>query len=101
MFDRIPMLQKLYVSLNTQLRKIDKDAFSNLKHLIILDLRKNCLEFIDKSHFSNLTKLKTLGNPLNYIKGYVFSNLKSLRHLWLNNIQLTSLGSQSLAGLKN
>ena len=41
------------------------------------------------------------GNPLERIKEYVFSDLKSLCNLCLNNIQLSSLSPKSLAGLSN
>lgn len=52
----------------------------------------------ESSRFSNLTKLETLvldGNPLKRIGEYVFSDLKSLRNLCLNNSQLTLLGPNS------
>ena len=104
LFDGFPMLQRLYVFGNKELRKIDHDAFSNLKHLFDLCLADNCIESIDKSHFYNLTKVDSLildRNPLENIKDYVFSDLKNLQYLSLNNIQLKSLGPQFLAGLNN
>ena len=103
-FDRFPMLQKLLVCENRELRKIDYDAFSNSKHLISLFLNNNCIESIDKKIFSNLTNIETLvldGNPLGHIEENVFSDLKSLRNLCLSNIQLSSLGPKSLSGLNN
>ena len=98
------MLQTLSVYGNRELRKINEDAFSNLKHLFNLYLHNNRIESIDKSHFSNLTKMDSLvldENPLGNIKDYVFSDLKNLQYLSLNNIQLTSLGPQFLAGFNN
>jgi hypothetical protein len=75
-FDRFPILQILSVCENMQLRKIDKDAFSNLKDLIELHL--------DKAHFCNLTKLTALTlighlNLLGDIDENMFSDLSSLK----------------------
>ena len=106
LFDnRFPMLKALLVCENKEIRKIDDDAFSNLKELDYLILKDNSIESIEKCHFSNLTKLIALildGNPLKNIKEeYVFSGLKNLRNLGLNKTQLTSLSPNSLAGLRN
>ena len=103
-FDRFPMLQTLSVYENRELRKIDHDAFSNLKHLVDLQIKYCRIESIEKSYFSSLANLEILvldGNPLREVKEYVFSDLKNLHILSLNNIQLTSLGPKSLAGLNN
>ena len=103
-FDRFPMLQTLNLLNNRELRKIDHDAFSNLKHLLTLNLMYNCINSIEKSHFSSLTKLEILflgGNPLGNIKKYVFSDLKSLRYLSLNNNQLTTIDPISFTGLNS
>ena len=74
-FDLFSILQIFSAFENKQLRKIEDDAFSNLKRLNQLNLNDNCIESIEKCHFSNLTKLKTLilyGNPLKNIKENVF-----------------------------
>ena len=104
-FDRFPMLQTFSAYENKQLAKIDDNAFSQLKHLTDLYLHDNCIESIDKSHFSaDLTKLKILhldGNPFKHIREDAFSDLINLQSLSLNNAQLTSLSPKFLVGLNN
>ena len=60
LFDGFPMLQSLNVSKNTELKTIDLNAFSNLKNLKYLHLKKNQLSELDPGLFSGLANFDTL-----------------------------------------
>ena len=60
LFDGFPMLQSLKVSNNTELKTIDKDAFSDLKNLKYLHLKNNKLSELDPELFSGLVNFEML-----------------------------------------
>ena len=100
LFNGFPMLQSLSVNYNN----IDRDAFSDLKQLISLDLGYNCIYSLDNMIFSCLINLKYLnlrGNEIKCIEANLFSNLKNLRVLDLSNNQLIILEPKAFNSLKN
>ena len=60
MFDEFPSLLYLTITRNKQLRIIDANGFSNLKHLCYLNLSENRIRSIGKRHFSGRNKLQTI-----------------------------------------
>ena len=60
LFDGFPMLQRLKVSHNQELKTIDIDAFANLKNLKYLHLKKNQLSELDPELFSGLVSFEKL-----------------------------------------
>lgn len=104
LFDGFPMVQKLNISNQKDLRIIEFDALSNLKNLEYLNLGYNCIDSIDIRLFSHLINLRSLnlsGNRLESIEEYLFSSLLNLEHLHLNHNQLASLNPKSFVGLNN
>ena len=68
---RFPILRRLFI-MNCNLEVIEKDAFSNIKNLEIVDLSGNKIKFIEKNTFSYLKNLKVLdlsGNGLTNLDG--------------------------------
>ena len=60
LLDGFPILQRLKVSNNTELKTIDLNALSNLKNLKYLHLKKNQLSELDPELFSGLVNFKKL-----------------------------------------
>ena len=104
LLNAFPALQSLEIYKNKELRLIDHDAFSNSKHLVVLNLKDNCIKSISKKHFSDLTELKFINmsnNRLETIEENMFSSQTSLELLVLSNNQLSSLHPKSFADLRN
>ena len=84
LFDGFPILHSLNLSENVKLKKIDKDAFSNLKNLTHLYISYNNLSEIDPEMFSCLKKLKNLDLRYNKLAHFdlkimdYFVNLKEI-----------------------
>ena len=103
LFDKFPMLQTLSLC-DKILEKIDSDVFSNVRHLISLDLSNNSIRYLNEMHFSGLDKLKYLNlsaNQLESIEGNVFSSLKELTVLDLSDNYIHRLNANSFASLTN
>ena len=86
-------LTSLYLSGNP-ISNISSDAFSNLKHLTLLDMVRAQLTSLDTTTTSLPSSLKELylsHNPLSTISGDVFTNLTHLTTLYLDNTRLTRL----------
>ena len=60
LLDGFPMIQILKVFKNTELKTIDLNAFSNLKNLKYLHLKKNQLSELDPELFSGLVNFEML-----------------------------------------
>ena len=104
LFDRFPILQALSISNHIRLRKIDQDAFCDLKQLIYLNLRANCIQSLCKMHFSGLKNLRYLRlskNKLKHIEENLFSSLSNLKALDLSFNNLNVLNPNSFSGLRN
>lgn len=104
LFDGFPTLQALTISNHIRLGTIDQDAFSNLKQLIYLNLRDNCIQSFCKMHFSALEKLKYLRlskNKLQRIEENLFSSLSNLKALDLSFNNLKVLNADLFSSLKN
>ena len=85
LFEGFPMLKSLYVLHNSELKTIDKEAFSNFKNLTELVLISNELSEFDPELFSclkNLGKLNLASNKLTHfdvkIKHYLI-NINEIR----------------------
>ena len=106
MFDAFPSLLYLTIIKNKQLRIIDPDAFSNLKHhLCYLNLSENRIKSIGKRHFSGLNKLQTIdlsNNRLERLRKDAFlSQVESLECLNLNNNKRLKLDPKLFDYLRN
>lgn len=76
----------------------------NYKHLRILDLSKNSLNFLDQGIFDRLETLVELdlsSNGLGFIDDDAFVGLKSLKKLDLSSNNIMELTKKSLKGLSN
>lgn len=77
-----PNLESLKISGNKLLKIIDHDTFSNLKNLKNLVLLSNCIESLEREHFSELINLEVLDISRNAIKtNNMFSNLNNLARI--------------------
>lgn len=105
MFDAFPSLLYLTIIKNKQLRIIDPDAFSNLKHLCYLNLSENRIKSIGKRHFSGLNRLQTIdlsNNRLERLRKDAFlSQVESLEYLNLNNNKSSKLDPKLFDYLRN
>lgn len=97
-------LQHLFLS-NCQIRSIAESAFSQLSHLIELDLSYNQLNYFPSlalQHCSKLKRIQLSGNPIKQIKESDFNSVNSifnhLTHLEVSNAQLESI--ENLQSLK-
>ena len=83
-----PAIQKLTIWSNEYLETIDHDAFSNLKHLRVLEINENYfIESLDVRLFSELVNLESVSMrriQLKVIDGNGFSNLKRLEKIVIN-----------------
>ena len=92
LFDELPMLEKLMINNNKDLRIIDEDAFSNLNKLVYLYLNKNRIESLGAWTFSELANLNHLDlsyNQLESIDENLFSGQQNLKTLYLRGNKLT------------
>ena len=104
MFDEFQLLQSLKIHNNSELLKIEKDVFSNLKQLTCLDLSFNRIESLDKRTFLELVNLETLNlskNQLEFVDENIFSSLKKLKNLDLSRNKLEKLDPKSFVGVEN
>ena len=108
-FDGLKSLRYLYLSRN-RLSDIGLHVFSNqsaLRNLRNIHLNDNLLTALQDGVFDGLKSLRYLylgGNPISDIGLRVFSNrsnLRNLRHIYLNNSLLTSLQDGVLDGLNS
>jgi hypothetical protein len=86
-------LEELYLS-KCRIRRIEANAFSNLKRLKELDLNSNEIEFIDRQAFKglgNLAQLVLWKNKLHRIEHGTFDSLISLKELNLRSNQIEEL----------
>ena len=99
--DKFPMLRYLTIQENEKIKNINRDVFSNLKHLTSLDLSFNSIESLDEMQFAQLKNLQTLnlsGNRLKTIRCNMFSSLKKLTLLFLASNKLANLNLKSFVG---
>jgi Leucine-rich repeat (LRR) protein len=92
MFDELPMLEKLMINNNKDLRIIEEDAFSNLTQLVYLYLNKNRIESLGAWTFFELANLNHLDlsyNQLESIDENLFSGQQNLKTLYLRGNRLT------------
>lgn len=104
MFDGLTKLRSLKIKKSRNPQNVDCDAFSNLKHLVCLDLSSNRIESLDERTFSELVNLETLnlsGNNLISLDENIFSNLKNLRELDLGSNEFKFLDLRLFFGLEN
>lgn len=96
---------KLYYASDCSIKALHKDNFKNLKKLIMLNLSFNQIQRIDSDTFDDLTSLEFLSlrelnnfnfcsvltfcilgdNPIKFMSGKVFKNLKKLTTIQLIN----------------
>ena len=103
MFSLFQTLRDLKINDNKELKKVDYDAFSNLKQLTRLNLNENSIESFDKRHFSelsNLEYLKLSESNIDRLDENMFLNLKKLTNLDLGYCGLEDLNPQWFIGLK-
>ena len=83
-----PAIQSLKIMSNEYLETIDHDAFSNLKHLRVLEINENSIESLDIRLFSELVNLESVSMRRIQLKviddANVFSNLKRLETIVIN-----------------
>ena len=104
LFEGFPMLKRLGITFNFELKQIDKDVFSSLTNLNCLKLIKNSIGTLVKDQFSGLNNLQVLDlsyNSIRTIEENAFSNLKNLHHLDLSTNYLKKLNPNSFIGLEN
>ena len=98
--DQFPMLRELYIN-HCNLETIEDNAFSNLKHLVRLDLNTNFFVTLKKQYFPKLINLQYLilkYNRIEYIEKNVFSNLKNLKAIDLRENKLSVLDRETFVG---
>jgi len=89
---------------NNIMQKIDKQVFTNLTQLELLDLSGNKLKAIQKEAFSQLTSLQILmfaNNRITSIEDGSFENMANLRTLNLANNKLQTISRGMFRGLHN
>ena len=77
---RFPSLSK-FCMVKCNVETIEDDAFSQLKELIVLDLRENLLERLYKRDFSQLVNLEYINvrkNRIEFIENGIFSHMTKL-----------------------
>ncbi|CAD5222310.1 unnamed protein product [Bursaphelenchus xylophilus] len=98
-----PRLQSLYI-MNNILKSFDKQTFSDLINLEMLDLSGNKLNSIKMDHFGPLSKLQHLhlsNNQIQEIENGAFSLLKNLKVLNLAGNSITNITKAMFKGLEN
>lgn len=100
LFDRFANLHTLKI--DQGFRLIDNDIFSNLKHLVNLEMSNGFIESLNQRFFSQLTKLESLyicSNGIASIEENTFLYLKNLHNFQFHYNNLTKLNAKSFAGL--
>jgi Leucine-rich repeat (LRR) protein len=100
LFDKFPNLNTL--NIHQGFRLIDADIFSNLKHLVNLEMSNGFIESLNQPFFSKLTKLQSLNicsNGIKCIEENTFSHLKNLHTFQFNYNHLEKLNAKSFVGL--
>ena len=100
LFDRFVNLHTLKI--DQEFRLIDNDVFSNLKHLVNLEMSNGFIESLDQRFFSQLTKLESLkihSNGISSIEENTFLHLKNLNNFQFHYNNLSKLNAKSFAGL--
>ncbi len=92
---------------SNQISNIKNELFSDLKNLKHLDLCSNQIQDLNNKIFYGLINLESLNlsfNKIEYLDIFKFisddSSLNGLKHLFLNDNQIKSLGENCFNGLK-
>lgn len=103
LFDGFPMLEKLMIYLNSEIKIIDHDSFSGLKKLVHLSMRSNGNATIEQEHFLGLDNLQEFFLRFDRIssKAGTFSSLKNLRKLSFYRINFNNMNPQMFIDLGN
>ena len=93
-FDGFPMLQSLKVVSNSELKTIDKEAFSNLKNLRELELFFNDLSELHTELFSSLVNLEELFLGYNKLKYFDLKIMDYIVNVKVINLVENPIGNK-------
>ncbi|KAK9874807.1 hypothetical protein WA026_005615 [Henosepilachna vigintioctopunctata] len=103
LLEGLDQLQVLDLSINDLSSSwVNRDTFSGLVRLVVLNLSRNRLTRIDSNLFHDLYTLQILNlehNSIEFIAEYAFSELKNLHSLTLSNNRISSIEAFHFAGV--
>lgn len=91
-------IQRLDLSIN-KINQIDEAAISGMPELTWLDLSENRIYNLPSTLFTNAKNLETLIMSRNYFSDLPRFRSNSLKYLYINSCQISSLRADSLAGM--
>ncbi|CAG9764180.1 unnamed protein product [Ceutorhynchus assimilis] len=101
---KIFFLLKLLNLRSNCINYLEPKCFSNLKRLLHLDLSVNYLNILTNNLFSDLVNLDILNlnkNEIFYIQPYAFSGLINLKYLYLSHNRLRKIEDRMFKDLQN
>ncbi len=100
LFEGLSQVEEIYLERN-KLSALPNGLFAGLARLEYLRLRENRLTDFNASLFTDLSRLRTLNLVQNRLTRVPDNLPASLRELWLNYNEITSVPEDAFAGLSN